>query len=504
MDRRHRNLPVVIGEGFTVNSAAVLSLEDTPLPSINFSETTSVPSASSRRLGTVLSADDSSAAIEALPQLSSQIIRLWNSRELNTLIHRVLLDTRDGKRQGFPHEVAKELMFLAKLNVLTRADEAAPLLGISLAEACHLIEKGDHAALGYSGPAIDIWGVGERAKDRPLAVPQASPGLRRDRRDRHDHQPTRQAPATSPTPAPLSPTLVEAPTIPDSVCLDLTTSRALRHVKPGAHQDDGDVMDRGFFRCITKELGDLKIPQLVLSDLGNARRCRWLPAAIAFAKERCRFPSVVLHADPLSAQEAQLVLAMTAGLDQLVLNLNLASGRWRAQAEILAESDPEYFRQQIRRLLRSRDEITAKTGHHCAISVIQINHKSVFHLSRTFQKLGKEAGLTPFRHVSDGRRTENAGNCHCWSPFIEAHIRTNGHLVACAQDHSGYSFTADLKATSFSEAWHGPIFRHLRQRVLRGDKPGRLCEICPHRAAGKTSRSAAPKPAGRSAIPSGH
>lgn len=467
-----------------MNSAAAILIDDTPFPIITSGDTQ--PSAT--RLGITLSAEDTTAAIEALPRLTIQIVGLWNTRELNTLIHRVMLDTRDGERRGFPHEVAKELMFLAKLNVLTRAYETVPLLGITLTEACHLIENGDHAAL--SGAPIDIRGVGEHLRNAKLPPPQAA-------HDCNNHLLEYKLEA-------LSPALNEVPAIPSSACLDLTTARTLRHDKPGLSCEDGEVMDQGFFCCIAKELGNLKIPQLVLSDLGNTKRCPWLPAAISFAKKHSHFPMVMLHADPLSAQETQLILAMASGLDHLVINLNLASGQWRAQAEAIAKSDSEYFRQQIRRLIRSRDDITAKTGHHCTISVIQIDHKSVFHLSDSFRQLGKEAGLEPFRHVSDGKRGENTGNCHCWSPFIEAHVRTNGHLVSCAQDHSGFSFIADLKETTFTEAWHGQIFRNLRQRVLHGEKPGRLCEICRHRAAKKTAGQAAPKPAALSSFPGSH
>jgi len=473
-----------------MNSPAAIPIDDTPFPTITFGDDAVDALPGAPRISTTLSADDTTAAIEALPRLTVQIIQLWNTRELNTLIHRILLDTSDGKRQGFPHEVAKELMFLAKLNVLTRAYEAAPLLGTTLAEACRLIENGDHAALGYSDAPIDIWGVGERPKNAAPGGPQVV--LDFSCRLPENHL------------AALSPALVVDPTIPNSACLDLTTSHTLRHDKPGLGSDDCEVMDQGFFRCIAKELGNLKIPQLVLSDLGRGKRCHWLPAAIGFTKKHCNFPTVMLHTDPLSADEAQLVLAMGAGLDHLLINLNLASSQWRAQAETNTESDPEYFQHLIQRLIRNRDEITANTGHRCTISVIQIDHKSVFHLSRSFMQLGKEDGLEPFRHVSDGKRGENTGKCRCWSPFIEAHVRTNGHLVACAQDHSGHSFTADLKATTFTEAWHGQTFRNLRQRTLHGEKPGRLCEICPHHVAEKTSQPATPKPATFPSLPGSH
>jgi len=444
---------------------------DAPLPSINFDHELEAQERRKPVAGNAVS------AIEAMPHLAHQITRLWKTRELNTLIHEVLLDSRDGSRKGFPREVATELMFLAKMNVIMRASETAPVLGITVSEACRLIEKGDHAALGHARPAADIWGACDRSRLAPTTSATTQPS---DPLVFHGGKSHKHAPVST---AALAADLQEAPPIPQSVCIDLTATRTLRHEKKHPESDDGDVMEKGFFRCITRELGTLKIPQLMLSDLGTGRRCSWLPSAISFAKTHSHFQTVVLHIDPLSALEPLLVLAIASGLDHLVININLASGKWRTAAEALAKSDPEYFNKQVRRLIASRDELTAKTGHHCLISVNQINHKSVYHLSQTFVRLAREPGLVPFRHISEGKRHENTGNCHCWSPFIEAHIRTNGHLVACAQDHSGYSFTADLKETTFTEAWHSQIFRNTRQRVIQGDRPGRLCEICPHHAA---------------------
>jgi len=449
----------------------------TPLPSINFEPETLDRS----RAETVKSwPAETISGIEAMPHLANRITRLWKTRDLNTLIHNVLLDSRDGDRKGFPREIAQELMFLAKLNTIVRANDAAPMLGMTVGEACKLIEKGDHAAIAHGKPAMDHWGNHDRSSRLPAPLKNSPPipasGYHHAQGGRHERVVRRMFPEL------LSPSLRECPPIPSSVCLDLTAPKTLRHGKDIGHHDDGDLMEQGFFRCIAKELGTLKIPQLILSDLGNVQRCSWLPSAVSFAKNRCHFQKVVLQIDPLSALEPLLVLAMAAGLDHLVINYNLASGKWRTRAMTLADSDPEYFKKQIQRLVESRDQITAKTGHHCVISVNQINHKSVFHLSQTFVQLSHEAGLEPYRHLVEGKRGENVGDCHCWSPFIEAHIRTNGHLVACAQDHSGYSFTANLKETTFTDAWNGQVFQKTRQRVLHGEKPGRLCEICPHKA----------------------
>lgn len=475
-----------------MNSAAVISFEKmsqtspparTPFPSLNFEFDGADAKPVRPEIPKAVPADSAAAAIEAMPHLNRQIVRLWGTRELGTLLYKLLLDSRDGSRQGFPHEVARELMFLAKLNVVVRGHDAAPLLGVSVGEACRLIEAGDHAALGHATAAEDIWGVNHALRDKAAGGARRQAGQHGTvafHHGRHGHPPPHP-----PLPElPLSPELTEAPPMPPSVCLDLTTTRTLRHGRPAPDQpDDGEVMAQSFFRCIAKELGSLKIPQLVLSDLSEQQRCAWLPSAVAFAKKHCHFKKVVLHADLLSADEAQLVQAMAAGLNHLVINCNLASGKWRRKAETIAEGDPDHFGRQVRRLIQARDQVFTQNGPRCAISVVLVNHKSVYHLSHAFVELSREAGLTPFRHVADGRRQENTGPCHCWSPFIEAQVRTNGHLVACAQDHTGYSFTADLKQTTFSDAWLGQAFKNIRLRTLHGDKPGRMCEICPHRIA---------------------
>lgn len=433
------------------------------------------------------------SALEAMPHLVKRIIGKWRSRELNTMVHHILLDTRDGARQGFPPEAVQELMFLAELNLIARACEAAPLLQISLSEACTLVAKGDQAALGLSSLSLDVWGghAPEREKSRNFhASPLARnfhPPLNQNGTHSSTHGKTQHL-THNKQHSQLAAILNQTPPIPPSVRIDLTTPKALR---PGPGSDDGEntIMDWGFFRCIAKELGELKIKRLVLSSLGDSAKCDWLPAAIRFSKTRCNIPEVVLHCDILSAPEQQLASTMTAGLNQLVINFNMASGKWAANAEALTHSDPGHFRKLIERLIKVRNEIAASTNNFCAISVVEIGRSQGHHLHQAFRELSQLVGILPFRWDSRSLSPEipkheklDTGSCRCWAPFIEAHIRTNGHLVACALDHSGYSFAADLKEITFSDAWLGQTFKDTRQRVLSGEKPGRLCDICHHRA----------------------
>jgi hypothetical protein len=55
------------------------------------------------------------------------------------------MNSRDGERQGLPLEIAAELAFLAKLNRVIRALDAARRLSVSLDEAFRLIDEGDQA-----------------------------------------------------------------------------------------------------------------------------------------------------------------------------------------------------------------------------------------------------------------------------------------------------------------------------------------------------------------------
>src|SRR5262245_29219055 len=72
---------------------------------------------------------DPSSALEKFDHLKSRICLLWGQKELETYIKQLIMDSRDGKRQGFPWEVAQELMFLLELSVAKRALIASETTG---------------------------------------------------------------------------------------------------------------------------------------------------------------------------------------------------------------------------------------------------------------------------------------------------------------------------------------------------------------------------------------
>lgn len=83
------------------------------------------------------------AALEKLGHLAHKVCMMWGSPELDLFFSRLIMDSRDGARQGLPVEVASEVMFLARTNKLVRAIDLARGQGIAFKEAYQAIDDGD-------------------------------------------------------------------------------------------------------------------------------------------------------------------------------------------------------------------------------------------------------------------------------------------------------------------------------------------------------------------------
>src|SRR5262249_24958619 len=75
------------------------------------------------------SANGAVSALERLPHITKRVCLLWGHPEFDAFTSHLLMDSRDGKRQGLPWEVAEELLFLAELRVVKRAIVAAGVTG---------------------------------------------------------------------------------------------------------------------------------------------------------------------------------------------------------------------------------------------------------------------------------------------------------------------------------------------------------------------------------------
>ena len=68
--------------------------------------------------------------LERLPHVLNKLCQLWGRPECEAYISRLIMDSRDGARQGLPWEAAMELMFLAELAVGRRALAASAATGV--------------------------------------------------------------------------------------------------------------------------------------------------------------------------------------------------------------------------------------------------------------------------------------------------------------------------------------------------------------------------------------
>ena len=59
------------------------------------------------------------------PHMLNRIVELWNLPELDAYLEQLMLDTRDHQRQGFPADVATDIMRLSRINAQQR-DRTAP------------------------------------------------------------------------------------------------------------------------------------------------------------------------------------------------------------------------------------------------------------------------------------------------------------------------------------------------------------------------------------------
>ena len=73
---------------------------------------------------------------------------MWGSPELDIFISRLIMDSRDGTRQGLPVQLGAELLFLAKTNKIVRAIDLALAQKMPLKEALECVEEGDQKRLG--------------------------------------------------------------------------------------------------------------------------------------------------------------------------------------------------------------------------------------------------------------------------------------------------------------------------------------------------------------------
>jgi hypothetical protein len=90
---------------------------------------------------------ESRAALEDIGHLTQKICAIWGTEDLDTFLSRLVMDARDGERQGLPMAVAAEVLFLAQVNKRRRAIDLGKKLSMDPDAAYRLVDEGDQTRL---------------------------------------------------------------------------------------------------------------------------------------------------------------------------------------------------------------------------------------------------------------------------------------------------------------------------------------------------------------------
>lgn len=280
-------------------------------------------------------------------------------------------------------------------------------------------------------------------------------------------------------------TLAAMPPVPRRAYLELTARCDLQclHCAGAMHQRDKGDMDYAFYLRLAATLRRLGVEELALAYFGEPFLCRWLPEAIHHAKQTLGFPRVLLETNGRLATPERVRDSIEAGLDRLEFAVN-----WTGPDDfhyITGAPEHDFWKVEVNLMAARmvRDEVKARTGHHCEI------------VASTLRFDGEQ----PARMERALTRVRNAADKHYWKPlrgplglacgaareprpcrslFEEAHVTYDGRLSACAFDHDARFHMGDLSCETFLEAWHGERFARLREAHLANDLSGTPCQGC--------------------------
>ncbi len=288
------------------------------------------------------------------------------------------------------------------------------------------------------------------------------------------------------------------PPAPKSVKIELTANCDFKcfYCATGSRLRDKGEIDWDFYCRVIQEMRDAGVEELGVFYLGESFLYKRLPEAIDYAKNVVGFPYVFLTSNGRMASPGRAQECIEAGLDSLKFSFNYADAEQCIDITRVDAFDGVIA--NIQAVKEIRDEVEARTGHHCGIYASSIHYdgaqlermKQAIKIIEPFVDLHYwlplygQAGLTAGERGTKpvAGNVGRAGNMQdplpCWSIFTEGHVTYDGHLSACCFDHDGRFNMGDLTTTGFMEAWHSKPFQKLRQANLNLDVTGTACEKC--------------------------
>lgn len=259
-------------------------------------------------------------------------------------------------------------------------------------------------------------------------------------------------------------------------------------------REQGGTMARPLYSRLIRELHEAGVKELGLFYIGESFVCKWLPDAIAEAKE-VGFPYVFLTTNGSIATAAKVRECMKAGLDSLKFSINFADPEQLSDVAKVPKWHWHRAIENLREAYWARREGNFKCGLYASSIALDGEQgekmKAVVESIKPFVDehywlplygmggASKAAGWKP-RAGNPGRLDALREPLPCWAVFTEAHITASGHLAACCfgSGIEGDLLMADLKEVSFAEGWNSPAFQALRRAHLSRDVSQTPCAGC--------------------------
>lgn len=257
---------------------------------------------------------------------------------------------------------------------------------------------------------------------------------------------------------------------------------------------ESGTMDRKLYSRLIRELHAAGVEELGVFYIGESFTCKWLPEAIAEAKQ-VGFPYVFLTTNGAATTPAKVKACFEAGLDSLKFSVNYADADQLAE---VAQVSPNHWQRaldNLREARRIRDEGAYKCGLYASsIAFDGEQGDKMRALVEQVKPLVDEHYWLPLYGMSGaaeargwkpqpgnpGRLDRMREPLPCWAVFTEAHITVDGLLAACCfgAGIDGDLIMADLKEVPFLEGWNSPEFRELREAHLKRDVSATACAAC--------------------------
>ena len=282
--------------------------------------------------------------------------------------------------------------------------------------------------------------------------------------------------------------LSKVPPVPKSVKIEITARCDLKCYFCAAayrERDKGDI-DPDLLFMLLDQVKEAGVREVGLFWMGEPFLNKALPEYIAYAK-KTGIPYVFLTTNGRTANGETLARCFDSGLDSIKFSINA-----RNREDFIKVCKVDGFDRVVKNIRsawafrgnRDKPALYASTVYD---PLRQKDYREVDALISPFVDEHYPLRLYGDYAFSIDNRERIEQHEHnrtltsmlpCWSLFTLAHISYDGFLSACFCDFDSRLFMADLKKSSFFDAWHSPNFVQLRNRHLKRDVKGSPCEDC--------------------------